>query len=198
LVIAPQLEDDMKRRQFFGALGFGSVATAAGPAFARGVASRDAQHTHEQGGPDGPVSGPLASATVTFGAWTTEPPLDRYPNISLAPTNVHAVVPFITIIKAGGTVNFVISGLHQVVVYAPGKTVDDVSIAVTRPTTGTPANVPLINDTVDRVFAGVDPSLYPRDRVEAVQFVTRGTHLVICGVLDHFQAGMFGYVKVLL
>ena len=106
-------------------------------------------------------------------------------------------MPFVATIKAGGTVNFIISGLHQVVVYAPGKTVDDVSIAATRPTTGMPVNVPLINDTVDRIYAGPDPSLHPRDRVEAVQFSTRGTHLVICGVLDHFQAGMFGYVKVL-
>jgi plastocyanin len=35
------------------------------------------------------------------------------------------------------------------------------------------------------------------DRVEVVYFEEPGTYLVICGVLPHFEEGMFGYVRVL-
>lgn len=40
--------------------------------------------------------------------------------------------------------------------------------------------------------------LFPTvDRVEVVQFAEPGTYLVICGVLPHFQEGMYGYMRVL-
>jgi uncharacterized cupredoxin-like copper-binding protein len=39
--------------------------------------------------------------------------------------------------------------------------------------------------------------LQPADRVEVVHFAEPGTYLVICGVLPHFQAGMYGFVRVL-
>jgi hypothetical protein len=57
--------------------------------------------------------------------------------------------------------------------------------------------VTMINDPEGRVYAGLDPSLQDRDRVEVVEFPNPGLHLVICGVLSHFQGGMFGYVRVL-
>jgi hypothetical protein len=44
-----------------------------------------------------------------------------------------------------------IAGLHQVIVYAPGTKPEDVNATLTRPTTGVPAGVPLINDTTNRV-----------------------------------------------
>jgi len=88
--------------------------------------------------------------------------------------------------------------LHQVIVYAPGKDPKEVNQGLTRPTTGTPLGTPpLINDPVGRVFAGLDPSTQPRDRVEVVEFQNPGRHLVICGVLPHFVEGMYGYVRVL-
>ena len=93
--------------------------------------------------------------------------------------------------------NFIIAGLHQVIVYAPGKKPEDVDSATTTPTTGTPAGVPLIDDPTGRIYRGLDPSLQPRDRVEVVQFSKPGRHLVICGVQGHFTGGMFSYVRVL-
>jgi hypothetical protein len=56
---------------------------------------------------------------------------------------------------------------------------------------------PIINDPNRRIYRGVDPSLQARDRVEVVNFSKPGTYLVICGVLPHFQEGMYGYVRVL-
>jgi len=142
-------------------------------------------------------NGPLSNATVSFGEWMTVPPLDRFPNSSPAAANHHALIPNEVKIKAGGTVNFIIAGLHQVIVYDDGRQPGNIDTTLTRPTTGTPAGVPLINDPFERIYAGLDPSTQTRDRVEVVQFPTRGTFLVICGVLPHFQQGMFGFVKVL-
>jgi len=110
-------------------------------------------------------------------------------------------------IKVGGTVNFIIAGLHQIAVYAPGIKPEDVNAGLTRPTQGVPPNVPLINDPVGRLYAGLDPSTVhggpptPRlpllDRVEVVQFAHKGRHLVICSVLTHFvNDDMYGWVKV--
>jgi hypothetical protein len=84
---------------------------------------------------------------------------------------------------------------NEPIVYAPGKKPEDVNTALTRtPSLGGP---PLINDPTSRVYAGLHPSTQTQDRIEVVQFPNRGRHLVICGVLPHFQDGMFGYVRVL-
>jgi hypothetical protein len=82
-------------------------------------------------------------------------------------------------------------------VYGPDVRPEHINASLTRPTTGTPSGTPLINDAVNRVYAGVDPSLYPRDRVEVVQFHSPGRYLVICGVQSHFVTDrMFGWVRV--
>ena len=76
-----------------------------------------------------------------------------------------------------------------------------------RPSQGNPGGAPpLINDPVDRLYAGLDPSTVnggpntPRnlqDRVEVVQFTRKGRHLVICGVQPHFvNDNMYGWVNV--
>lgn len=179
----------MKRREFVERLGIGSAALASLPVVASGQ-----EHEHK------PLSGPLANATVSFGQWRTDPPLDRYPNVVPAPPqNVHLLTPNMPSIKAGGAVNFVIAGLHNVQIFEPGKQPNDVQSGLTVPMTG-PApltGLPLINDPVGRVYRGPDPSLMPLDRVEVVQLTRPGTYLVICGFLFHFQDNMFGWVKVL-
>jgi plastocyanin len=143
--------------------------------------------------------GTPTSATVSFGAWHTEPPLDRFPNSSPADRNEHQLIPFNVTIEAGGTVNFIISGLHQVIVYDDGTRPDDIDTTLTTTTTGampSPAVV-LIDDPTHRLYRGLDPSLFPRDRVEVVYFPNPGVYLVICGVRNHFvNDGMFGFVKV--
>jgi hypothetical protein len=86
-------------------------------------------------------------------------------------------------LKQNGVVHFLVAGFHQVVVYNPGKTDDDVVVV---PGTGT-----FINDTNNQFHSGIvpaggpnglpittDPS-NPRNRVELVSFPAPGTYLVI-------------------
>jgi plastocyanin len=197
----------MKRREFLGKAGIGSaaVATLAASGRARAATKEGNQHDHLAA-----ISGPLATATVSFGAWRSG--TDRLPNLGQTPTleiNVHAVIPNEVQIKAGGTVNFIISGFHQVIVYGDGTRPEDIDTADTVPAAVQPGP-PLIDDANNRVFRGIDPSVLPalqgppqgprqpvlQDRIEAVQFTEPGQYLVICGVLPHFLAGMYGYVKV--
>jgi len=209
-------EDTMKRREFLEKAGVGSAAFAAMTASSDAAAPKVQQagdEAHEHGhGADDNVSGPLASATMTFGSWQTDPPLDRFPNLSDRTRNNHHLTPNVVIVKAGGTVNFVISGFHHVLVYGPGTKPEDISLAnpIVRPMLP-----PLITDATNRIYRGLDPAslIMPplpnttalqsiQDRVEAVQFQKRGRFLVICGVLPHFvdatgQFIMFGYVRVL-
>ncbi len=176
----------MKRRDFLASV---AIAGTAAPA----MASQGHQHD--------PLSGPLANATVSFGQWRQG--LDRVTtNPPPPPTNAHGVFPNTATVKAGGAVNFIIAGLHQIIVYGPGKEPSDVNtgLLIPDPTPGLPDFPPLINDDVLRVYRGLDPRLlFPTlDRVEVVHFPTEGTHLVICGVLPHFAMdNMYGWVRVL-
>ena len=145
-----------------------------------------------------PISGPLANATVSFGAWQTDPPLDRFPNLAPPPRNQHDILPNTVLISRGGAVNYIISGAHQVAVYAPGTRPTDIDVNNTVLSTGMPATLPLIADPTNRVYRGPDPTLLPRDRVEAVHFPNAGTYLVICAVRPHFvEDDMYGFVRVL-
>ncbi len=161
------------------------------------MAANNQQDHKAHGGAARADSGPLSNATVSFGAWMTSPPLDRFPNISNTRTsNHHVVIPEVAKIKAGGTVNFIIAGFHQVIVYDDGTQPQDINTGVTIPVT-VPPGPRLIADPIRRIYRGLDPSTQPPDRVEVVHFAEPGTYLVICGVLPHFQAGMYGYVRVL-
>lgn len=141
---------------------------------------------------------PRETATVSFGMWMSAAPLDRFPNASPTRTaNDHALVPNVVTIKAGGSVNFIISGLHNIIVYDDGTEPEDINMTLVQNTTGTPNDVPIINDPVNRIYRGLDPTLQASDRVEVVEFLEPGTYLVICGVRPHFAAGMYGYVRVL-
>jgi len=155
------------------------------------------QHDHKaHGGAAKADGGPLSNATVSFGAWMTSPPLDRFPNISNTRTsNHHVIIPEVAKIKAGGTVNFIIAGFHQVIVYDDGTQPGSINTSLTVPPTN-PIPTLLIADPNRRIYRGLDPSTQPPDRVEVVHFAAPGTYLVICGVLPHFQAGMYGYVRV--
>ncbi len=144
------------------------------------------------------MKGPLAAATVTFGAWRTDLSLDRFPNVSVAAANAHTMIPHQVTIKAGGSVAFIISGLHQILVYGPDVLPDSINAQITRPSTGTPAGTPLINDPARRVYGGLDPTTQPRERSEVVNFHAEGKYLVICGVQSHFvNDQMYGWVRVL-
>lgn len=197
----------MKRREFFVKAGIGSAAVTAlaSPRRAEAATKTGNQHEHLAA-----ISGPLATATVSFGAWASG--ADRHPNLGATATNTlnaHVVIPNEVNIKAGGTVNFIIAGFHQVIVYGDDTSPDDIDTSLRVPTAVQPGP-PLINDPDNRVYRGLDPSVLPvlngpsqgpgepkiQDRVEAVQFTEPGRYLVICGVLPHFLGGMYGYVKV--
>ena len=191
----------MKRRQFVEQLGIGSAVLAAA-SVAQAAQNEHASHRA--------LTGPLASATVAFGAWpvgTVQAPRDRF-TLPFAPqgANVHALLPQETTIKEGGAVNFILAGFHHIVVYAPGKDHDDVNQSVLLPIPMAPVTVGLIDDPQGRIYRGLDPrtintmatpNLLFQDRVEVVGFSTRGKHLVICAVNVHFNEGMFGYVNVI-
>jgi hypothetical protein len=63
--------------------------------------------------------------------------------------------------------------------YDDGTQPDDMNVEETTPTTGMLPGVPLISEPTNRIYRGLDPSLFPRDRVEVVYFPTPGTYLVI-------------------
>ena len=183
----------MKRREFVGKLGLGSAAVASAAVLGSRVsAAPEKQHDHTA------VDGPLAQATVAFGQWRTDltPPLDRYPNNSPRTANNHKVIPYTATIKAGGAVNFLISGTHQVLVYGPGTTLDSIARNIVDAAAGPPPFPGFIDDPVNRIYRGLDPRPLPQDRAEAVTFAAKGTYLVVCGLVPHFDEGMQGFVKV--
>lgn len=184
------MEKTTRRKMLLGA------AAAGGAVAGLDLLSRhDVSTAHAHG--HAVLTGPLASTTVSFGQWSTDPPLDRFPNIIPAPAaNVHLLTPNSPTIKAGGAVNFVISGLHNVQIFQPGIGPEDIDATQLVNMTG-PPGLPIINDPLGRIYRGPDPSLLPLDRVEVVQLKHPGTYLVICGFLFHFQDNMFGYVRVL-
>lgn len=200
----------MKRREFVEKAGIGAAALALGGTQAgHASAAAEEQVSHNA------ISGPLATATVSFGAWTSG--TNRRPNLvataGLA-NNAHVVIPNQVTIKAGGTVNFMIAGFHVVAVYSDGTQPGSINTGITAP----PINAtvpPIIEDTTNRIYRGIDPTAMPflqgpiqqgpmgppfqpllQDRIEVVQFPDPGTFLVICAVLPHFLMGMYGFVKV--
>jgi plastocyanin len=175
--------EDSSRRNLLKVAAVGSVSAALGLVIrpeksgAGTVAAAAQGHSHRG------VSGPLASATISFGSWETDPPFDRFTVPTPPPPatrNAHTLTPNEVTIQAGGTVNFIIGGFHLVVVYDHG----------TKPG--------LIDDPNNRIYRGLDPRVNPQDRVEVVTFSKPGTYLVICAVRPHFvNDAMLGYVRVL-
>ena len=186
----------MKRREFFEATGVAVAFLSLRP----GRALADSQY-------DG-RSGPLATATMTFGSWRTDTATDRHANPQSGPAiNWHPVVPHTVTIAAGGTVNFVIAGLHQIAIYTSGVQPSDINVALSA------ADAPqLIDDPAGRIYRGLNPfplrapiataagmqHVVARDRNEAVHFPEPGTYLVVCTVRSHFvDHSMWGWVRVL-
>jgi plastocyanin len=189
---------DMKRREFVEKIGMGSAglaaATAMGSVVSAAPAKKGAQHDHAK------LDGPLASAVVSFGQWRTTPPHDRFLVPSPPPRNQHGVFPFATTIKVGGNVTFNISGTHLVLVYAPGTTLESISLViegVEPPAPPFPGFPGFVNDPENRIYRGLNPRLQPADRTESITFAAPGTYLVVCGVVPHFVEGMHGFVKVI-
>ena len=157
-----------------------------------------------------PISGPLAEATVSFGQWPADSTVDRMRVANPGNRNTHQLIPREVMIQAGGTVDFVVAGSHQIVIYDNGTQPGDINAALAYP--APLAN--LIDDPNRRIYVGLSPSgvpanffapgvpaaaipAPPQDRTESVSFPNAGTYLVICAVRSHFEDGMFGFVSVL-
>jgi plastocyanin len=185
----------MKRREFVGRLGVGSAALMSVSGAAAAAGKQDDHHDHQPADPN------TTNASVSFGAWPTggASPTDRFalPNAPQAP-NVHQLFPHVTTIKAGSSVNFMVAGFHLIAIYGPGTKFEDVNGGITSPLPGAPPGFPpAVDDTLNRIYRGLNPLTTGQDRVEVVHFPNRGTYLVVCAFLPHFNGGMYGYVRVL-
>ena len=141
------------------------------------------------------TSGPLSSATISFGSWML--PLDRHPDKFPRPNNHHALCPGEVTVKQGACVSFIITGIHQVVIYDDGTQPGDINPSLLTPSTNPPFPPMLMDDPDRRIYRGLDPSIAPQERVEGVHFDRPGTYLVICAVPNHFRDGMVGFIRVL-
>lgn len=163
------------------------------------------------------LNGPLANATVSFGQWDPNDPdllspLDRLLGDPAGGVgNNHALLPNVAKIKAGGAVNFIISGGHIPTVYDDGTKPEDINttnIEQDDPATTTVNEAcattagGVLSDSDGRIYRG--PCFVGRrDGVEVVKFSKPGTYLVICARKNHFfnpdtqQFDMFGFVRVL-
>lgn len=136
-----------------------------------------------------------SSVTVSFGAGLNTAQPGNAAN--------HHVLPGVIKVKVGGVVNFAVAGFHQIMIYLPGKTPEQVAL----PTGTTP---PLFINDLDRIYyQGIAPAGGPppgtpattnplngSNRVEPVSFAQRGTYLVICNVRPHFLDGMKAWIVV--
>jgi hypothetical protein len=184
----------MKRREFVASVIAGGMAV---PAFGD-------QGGHGRG--HATIKGPLANAVVSFGAWQSSPPFDRLTDTGspLGPNdrtrNVHQLMPHEAKIKVNGFVSFIISGFHNVQIFAPGTTIEE--LKSTNPLPVLPIGPGIIDIATNRVYRGLNPATQGtppgsvQDRVESVQLTMPGRYLVICGVLPHFNDNMFGFVLV--
>jgi len=179
------------------------VAAAGGVSAALGVATKTEARAQQRY-----VSGPPA-ATATFGFFPVDATVDRMQVANPGNRNGHQMGPFQVTIRAGGMVNFIIDGNHQVVVYDDGIQPRNINADLVLP----PPLNNLIDDPNGRIYRGMSPAgvpanffgpgvpaaaiaAPPQDRIETVSFPKPGAYLVICGVRTHFVGGMFGYVIV--
>jgi hypothetical protein len=88
---------------------------------------------------------------------------------------------------------------NQAIVYDDGTQPGNINTTLINPPPPGSMLPPLIDDPNRRIYRGPDPRvILPNvDRVEVVHFANPGNYLVICGVLPHFQQGMYGFVRVL-
>lgn len=186
------------------AVGLGTVLGA------RQDPGQGSEHAHD----NRPLTDKRAHVVVAFGQWDANPanPLDRQPineEVETRTRNIHLMLPYEAEVDAGGAVSFIISGLHQILIYGPGRELEEVQAAAAGLNLPpAPPFPPLVNYTIDLVYRGLDPRVLnyvplppatPNlvvDRVEAVNFKEPGRYLVVCGVRPHFDTSMHGYVNV--
>lgn len=140
------------------------------------------------------VAKPDSEATVRFGNPTVgspfQPPaFDHDSSFKAADT----LIPHTSVISAGGNVTFNIAGFHQVKIYEPGTTLDDIDVPLF------PPNIQ-INEEDGLLDSSPEPFPTPPQGPwipEADTFEEPGRYLVLCNITPHFAfAKMYGWVNV--
>lgn len=212
--------DKTSRRHLLKAAAVGGVTAtglgamlASSPKAAAQQPGQGSEHAHD----NRPNAGNRAHAVVSFGQWdaNTAVPFDREPidtETERRTRNIHLVLPFEVEVDAGGAVSFIISGVHQILIYA-GRELADVRAAWEAAGSPVlPGGPGLVDYAEDRVYRGLNPFVLQYmplaapppdtpnnlvvDRIEAVNFKEPGRYLVTCGVRPHFLEGMHGFVNV--
>ncbi|MBM0104718.1 hypothetical protein JM946_08165 [Steroidobacter sp. S1-65] len=131
----------------------------------------------------------------------------------------HVVLPKRIHVKKGGVVDFGVAGFHDIVIFKPGVTLEDLNdgsgqlpvfppvfVIPPNPTTPLPASSAFLADKI--YYRGINPAggplatppvvdpLNAQNRSEPVAFLEAGTYLVICNIRPHLLDGMYGYVRV--
>jgi hypothetical protein len=147
------------------------------------------------------------SITVAFGAGLNTAQPGNTPNHHIIPQELKVRITKAEklngdVVVVPATVNFVVSGFHEVWVYQNGVTLEEVAAHV--PAAGTFVNYD-INVFAKGVFPGTpstfaDATVFPRssaqNRTDSFGFSTPGKYLVICNVRGHFLDGMYAWIKV--
>jgi plastocyanin len=131
----------------------------------------------------------------------------------------HAILPNDIKVKVGGVVDFGVAGFHDIVIFKPGFTLEDLKNAgggdypstppvyVLPPTGQLPPDLSFLSDKI--YYFGINPAGGPANtpstvnpdnginRGEPVSFLAPGVYLVICNVRPHLNDGMYAYVTVL-
>jgi plastocyanin len=135
------------------------------------------------------------SVTVSFGAGLNT----AAPGVSAN----HHILPNTIEVKAGGVVNFIVAGFHQIVVYNPGTDIDDIVIPEFPPNLFVNYQLSTayyVGLNPDNANPATDPAPANRfngeNRTEAISFTEPGVYLVICNVTPHLRDRMFAYIKV--
>jgi hypothetical protein len=147
------------------------------------------------------------SITVAFGAGLNTAQPGNTPNHHIIPQQFKVRITRArkldgTVVVVPATVNFIVSGFHEVWVYQDGVTLEEVQANI--PAAGTFVNYN-VNVFAKGVFPGTPPAfadatLFPMDsafnRTDSFGFSTPGKYLVICNVRGHFVDGMYAWIKV--
>jgi len=106
-----------------------------------------------------------------------------------------AIRPRSTVIAAGTTVDFVIAAGHDLSVYEPGITPEDIDTSLLEPA-GVPFPFPpLVNDPDGRLARA--PLNFGPPIVWSYTFEEPGLHLVLCDVLPHLvDSKMYAWIRV--
>jgi plastocyanin len=179
-----------------------SAVLAAALVFAMPAVVADDNHDHQR----------QSTTSATFGRGLNT----ARPN---EPIN-HVILPTEIKVKAGGVVDFTVAGFHDIVIFKPGFTLEELIhvgggqfpstppafVLPPDPTAPLPVNLAMLADRI--YYRGINPAGGPlgtavtgnpangSNRSEPVAFLEKGTYLVICNVRPHLLDGMIAYVKV--